>query len=767
MKNTAPVSALKIASGYLIIAGLWILFSDRVLGLMIDDVVLMQRLQTVKGWAFVGVTALLLFFVLSREFSIRQQAQTELLRLNRALRVLSECNQALIRARDVDSLLQTICDQIVTLGGYSMAWVGYAEQDEPRSIRPVAKAGADAGYVDTIQVSWGDNELGQGPAGTSIRTGQASIYLDLASHPAFAPWREAATERGYRAAIGLPLSHNEHTFGCLCIYTHEKDAFEPVEVRLLEELASDLAYGVHALQTQERFNQQSQILNALFDASPLAIYILDVDGIIEYWNPAAERIFGWSKDEVLGNRLPIVDAERQAEFDVLRQRVISGESFANLEITRMKKWGEPIELSLSTAPLKGTAGQVSHIVAIAADITRRKQAENTLLDLNAELEQRMSERIKTEEYIRLQLSHLEALRRIDLAITSSLDLKVILDILLAQVINQLEVDAADVRLVTIYDHNLDIAAAQGFLSSLEQSLPVRVGSGYAGMTTLDRKARRINSPGEIDQENLTLSELFTQESFQFYYVTPLIAKGQVQGILEVYKRTSMEIDREWIYFLEAIAGQAAIAIDNSTLFNDLQRTNLDLTRAYEETIEGWSRALDLRDKETEGHTRRVTEMTLSLARRMGIPERELVHIRRGALLHDIGKMGVPDSILLKPGPLTDEEWGIMRLHPGLAYNMLSPIDHLRPALDIPYCHHEKWDGTGYPRGLKGEEIPLAARLFAVVDVWDALRSDRPYRPAWSKEEAIAFIRSETGSHFDPEVAKLFLETRPDRDELYD
>jgi HD-GYP domain-containing protein (c-di-GMP phosphodiesterase class II) len=228
----------------------------------------------------------------------------------------------------------------------------------------------------------------------------------------------------------------------------------------------------------------------------------------------------------------------------------------------------------------------------------------------------------------------------------------------------------------------------------------------------------------------------------------------------------MEIDREWIHFLEAIAGQAAIAIDNSTLFNDLQRTNLELTRAYEETIEGWSRALDLRDKETEGHTRRVTEMTLMLARRMGISEGDLVHIRRGALLHDIGKMGVPDSILLKPGPLTKEEWATMRLHPGLAYNMLSPIDHLRLALDIPYCHHEKWDGTGYPRGLKGEEIPLAARLFAVVDVWDALRSDRPYRPAWSKEEAIAFIHSETGSHFDPEVAKLFLETRPDRDELY-
>jgi PAS domain S-box-containing protein len=766
MKNTASISALKIAGGYAIVAGLWILFSDQFLSLVIDDVARIQRLQTAKGWAFVGVTALLLFLVLRRELSISQQAHKELLRLNRALRVLSECNQALIRANDVDSLLQTICDQIVNLGGYHMAWVGYAVQDENQTIRPIAKAGDDAGYLDSIRVSWGDNDLGKGPAGASIRTGRTSIYLDLASHPAFTPWREAAIERGYRAIIGLPLQHNEQVYGSLCIYTSEANAFEPDEVRLLEELASDLAYGIHVLQTQERFYQQSQVLNALFDASPLAIYILDVYGMVEYWNPAAERIFGWSESEVLGKRLPIVDAEHQAEFDALRQRVISGESFTDIEITRIKKGEEMIELSLSTAPLRDASGQVSHIVAIAVDITRRKQAEKTLLDLNAELEQRMAERIKTEEYIRMQLSHLEALRRIDLAITSSLDLKVILDVLLAQVINQLKVDAADVRLITTYDHNLDIAAARGFLKNLKTSQLTRVGTGYAGMTALDRKPRLVNSPAEIDDESPGLREIFIQESFQFYYVTPLIAKGQAQGVLEVYKRTSMEIDREWIHFLEAIAGQAAIAIDNSTLFNDLQRTNLELTRAYEETIEGWSRALDLRDKETEGHTRRVTEMTLRLARRMGISDGDLVHIRRGALLHDIGKMGVPDSILLKPGPLTKEEWATMRLHPGLAYNMLSPIDHLRLALDIPYCHHEKWDGTGYPRGLKGEEIPLAARLFAVVDVWDALRSDRPYRPAWSKEEAIAFIHSETGSHFDPEVAKLFLETRPDRDELY-
>jgi putative nucleotidyltransferase with HDIG domain len=219
----------------------------------------------------------------------------------------------------------------------------------------------------------------------------------------------------------------------------------------------------------------------------------------------------------------------------------------------------------------------------------------------------------------------------------------------------------------------------------------------------------------------------------------------------------MEVDQEWVDFLESLAGQAGLAIDNATLFQNLQRTNLELGLAYESTLEGWSAALDLRDKETEGHTLRVTNLSQQLAEYMGFREKDLMHIRRGALLHDIGKMGVPDRILLKPDNLTGEEWEIMKLHPAYAYEMLSRIEYLRPSLDIPYCHHEKWDGTGYPRGLKGEEIPLFARIFAIVDVYDALTSDRPYRPAWTKERAIEHIKSLSGTHFDPRVVNAFLE----------
>jgi len=255
---------------------------------------------------------------------------------------------------------------------------------------------------------------------------------------------------------------------------------------------------------------------------------------------------------------------------------------------------------------------------------------------------------------------------------------------------------------------------------------------------------------------LSAPQSLAEEGFATYFATPLIAKGQIKGVLEVYHRVPFIPNDNWLEFFEVLAGQTAIAVDSANLFNELRLSNDQLFIAYDSTIEGWSHALDLRDKETEGHTQRVTEMTLKLARAAGISEKELVHVRRGALLHDIGKMGVPDQILLKPGKLTDEEWVIMRKHPTFAFELLSPIEYLRPAMDIPFCHHEKWDGSGYPRGLKGEQTPLSARIFAIIDVWDALLTDRPYRQGWPKEKVIEHIRSLSGTHFDPKAVELFL-----------
>lgn len=205
----------------------------------------------------------------------------------------------------------------------------------------------------------------------------------------------------------------------------------------------------------------------------------------------------------------------------------------------------------------------------------------------------------------------------------------------------------------------------------------------------------------------------------------------------------------------ALAASLSQIFENAQLYRDLLSAHETLSEAYDATIEGWAKILELHDLEAEGHARRVTEQTVKLARAFGLNDEEILHIQRGALLHDIGKLGVPDQIVLKPGSLTDEEWALMRKHPQYAYEMLVSIDYLKPALDIPYCHHEKWDGTGYPQGLKGDQIPLAARLFAVIDVWDALCSDRPYRQKWNSEDVYEYIRSLSGKHFDPKVVEVF------------
>lgn len=354
------------------------------------------------------------------------------------------------------------------------------------------------------------------------------------------------------------------------------------------------------------------------------------------------------------------------------------------------------------------------------------------------------------------LRKVQALRKIDIAITGSLDLRISLGTILEQLKSQMRVDASNVLVFNPHTLTLDYAVGRGFRTDALQHTHIRLGEGYAGRAAQER--RRIYIPDLRGRATDFLrSPAFLVEGFVSYCAEPLIAKGQVKGVLEIFHRSELDPGSEWMDFLEAVSGQAAIAIDNNGLFDDLQRSNLELVLAYDATIEGWSRALDLRDKETEGHTQRVTEMTLRLARALGVEDAELVHIRRGALLHDIGKMGIPDSILLKPGPLSEGEWQVMRKHPVYAYEMLASISYLKPALDIPYCHHEKWDGSGYPRGLEAENIPLAARIFAVVDVWDALNSERPYRPAWAPEKIHEYIRQQRGRHFDPQVVDAFFE----------
>ena len=384
------------------------------------------------------------------------------------------------------------------------------------------------------------------------------------------------------------------------------------------------------------------------------------------------------------------------------------------------------------------------------------EPELRLLNAIADIAANAVHRVMLNEQTEQHLHRLIALHQIDLAISANFDLNVTLKVILKNVKDELKVDASSILLLDPITHTLDYAAGIGFRTRSIESSHVKLGHGYAGRAAQER--RTISGPDlNRTHETFSRSSLLVHEEFLAHYATPLVVKGQVKGVLEIFHRKTFESRQDWIDYFETLATQAAIAIESTSLFENLQRSNMELMLAYDATIEGWSRALDLRDRETEGHTQRVTQMVLDLAEKMGMSDAEKIDLRRGALLHDIGKMGVPDAILLKPGTLSKSEQDVMRQHPFYAFQMLSPIPYLKRALEIPYYHHERWDGSGYPHGLKGEEIPLSARMFAVVDVFDALTSDRPYRAAWPREKAYRYIQEQAGRHLDPQIVKIFLE----------
>lgn len=481
--------------------------------------------------------------------------------------------------------------------------------------------------------------------------------------------------------------------------------------------------------------QYEESLLRLLWLLPVGCILLDADFHFKYWNPAAEQIFGYNLTEIIGKHPSelIIPYKKSHQFDQTLQKIRRGDTQAR-DIESVAKDGSLHTCKWHFTLLRdGSAGQ-SSLLAIVQDVTGEKNAN---------------------EKNRRQIERIHALRAIDTAISGSLDFQVTLNIVLQQTLSQLKMDAA---VVLVYDPPMGIlrfAAGRGLRTEVLQLTSLRIGEGYAGQAAMQKQVIKVPDL-QHHQKDFLHSPRFYKEGFKSYYCVPLIAKGEVKGVLESFHRTPFSPDAEWLDFFETIGGQAAIAIDNAMLFNDLQQSNLELTLAYDTTLEGWSKALDLRDKDTEGHTRRVTEMTERLASAINVKQADRIHMRRGAVLHDIGKMGIPDSILLKEGSLSENEWEIMRQHPTLALDMLSTISYLRPALEIPYCHHEKWNGTGYPRGLRKEQIPLAARIFAVADVFDALTSDRPYRRAWSTQQALEHIRSEAGNHFDPEVVDVFM-----------
>ncbi len=582
-----------------------------------------------------------------------------------------------------------------------------------------------------------------------------------------------------QSEAAVPIKIHDRTIGVINVESSVLNYFSQDDIELLTTFSSTLSTTIEKIQLFESTQQQTKEISLLYEIAIATSSILESEKLIATVYERIKSIlpmdtFVIVKTTKQNNEYYVVSAiendEKLTEWEGAQFPVDQGgmigwviqhqQPLLIKDLPKEKPPAKPIHgdkpsrswLGIPLTIRGKTIGAMS-IQSFTPNIFNENHM-HLLESLGSQIAISM-ENARLLEQTQNQLERLSALHDIDLVINSSLDLRVTLNILLDQVVEKLNVDAAAVLLLNPQTQLLNYAAGRGFRTRTIESYHLRLGEGISGQATMERHLVQALNLFEVD-DNMAYLPLLQEEGFLSFYTVPLIAKGQVKGVLDIFNRSLITPDQEWIYFLETLAGQAAIAIDNTTLLEDLQRSNIELTLAYDTTLEGWTRALDLRDQETEGHTQRVVEMTIRMAQLLGVPEKDLIHIRRGALLHDIGKMGIPDSILLKPGPLSPNEWEIMRKHPVFAFNLINPIAHLRPASDIPYCHHEWWDGSGYPRQLKGESIPLSARIFSVIDVWDALTSDRPYRKAWTAKKALEYIENQKGLQFDPQIVELFM-----------
>ena len=364
------------------------------------------------------------------------------------------------------------------------------------------------------------------------------------------------------------------------------------------------------------------------------------------------------------------------------------------------------------------------------------------------------ERSNLLKKVESQLKHLESLHAIDQAITSNFDLQVVNKIILDQVCKELEGDAADILILNKATNVLEDVSTTGFMDPMIRNLRLPLTTSAAGKVLLENKPYSIYNLEETPL--LFVRKKFQIENFKAYFAYPMAVKGEVIGVMEVFLRKVFYPDRDWEVFFGALATQAAVAYDSFKKYSELQRMQQNTSASFRSTLETWSKSLELHDMESQGHIRRVTNETIQLGRELGLDESQLLNIERGALLHDIGKIGIMDDILQKKGNLTENDWAEIKRHPQIAHDLLSNVKMLEDALDIPYSHHENWDGSGYPQGLEGEAIPLPARIFAVVDTFDAMTSPRTYRRAWTKAEALEYLIEQKGKKFDPHVVDLFI-----------
>lgn len=689
----------------------------------------------------------------------RREARLE--RLNGILRTSARVREVLAEAQEPGELVGRVCAALVEERRWVFAWVGLLDEAGTE----VRLAGASSPCdPERFRIDLKGLHGGTGCGRTAFLRG-AAVLVDPSSGEDLCVDCPMQGFHPGRSALAMPLWRGDRALGVLVLYAPETGVFDAEESRVVADVADALAAALDRLdaETQRAEARKDRAFRA--DVSSAA---LREEGLPSLLGPLAHAVearllapgvlvAGWDDERGRVRSAAgcgaLADAGREdgllaAEMARLLAAGADAGSGGSAPAVRLRSgarvWSWPLRDGARTLggllvaweedpgpAVRAAAGELAGPLALAL-------AKARLNETNRE-----------------RLATLLALHHTGVDLGSSRDRDDLLRSIVERAQGLVRGTMAGLYLAGP-DGSLELVLASGAFSRYVGTV-LAPGEGVCGSVAATRQPILLDDyrtwPGR--------SSHFSTAGVGSVIGVPVLWRGEVLGSLFVNHEVPGRFVRADVETVRLFAEQAAVAIANARLIGELKGAAGELSAAYDATLEGWVRALDLRDRETEGHTQRVVARTLDLARRAGIGEETLVHVRRGALLHDIGKVGIPDRILLKPGPLTEEEWAVMRLHPVYAHEMLSGIAFLGPALDIPWAHHERWDGTGYPRGLRGEEIPLAARAFAVVDIWDALRYDRPYRKALPAAEVRSYLESIAGSHLDPRLVALFLATDPD------
>jgi PAS domain S-box-containing protein len=703
--------------------------------------------------------------VIIRDVSEHKLAEQALQRQLREMTVLKMVATACSEAISVDELIARVTDTIGTALYPDNCGVLVLQHDGT-SWHP------HPSYLGTTEERLRQvHTLSEGIAGRVMALGRTLHVGDIRREPAYMQ----ATE-GVLSELAVPIVVNGKVFGCLNAESKSLNAFTDNDERLLTTVAEGMSTAIEKirlLQIEKRRREEAEILYnttrdlvmerdlsrllqviveraaGMVSAPSAAIYLCEPDSrqvrcAVSYNTPAdftgtTLKYGEGAAGTVAGTGQPLVIAD----YRTWEARTVVFEPehpFISMLSVPMRWQGDVIGVlqimdNTSVHPFGSEELRMVNLFANQAAMAVQ----------NARLFRETSQRAQEAAII----------ADVGRDISETLQLNVTLERIAAHAQELFRARTCAVYVPDPGTTRLRAIAALGPSADEIKAATFNLGSGVLGSIALAQRGEIVNNIGNDPRAVLVPGTV--DLPIEHLMGVPVLRRGVLDGLIAIWRvGAGEEFASADLEFLTSLAGQVGVAIQNARLFENLQRSNQELSRAYDTTLEGWARALEMRDKETLGHSRRVTELTLGLARRLGVPESELANIRRGVLLHDIGKMGIPDSLLKKTGPLSDEEWVDMRKHPQYAYDLLHPIAYLRPSLEIPYAHHENWDGSGYPRGLKGTEIPLSARIFTVVDVYDALLYDRPYRRAWPRPQVLDYILQQSGTKFDPAIVDAFL-----------